>query len=85
MNENKNDTTACGYRDGLINVILHGSYKVKIPMEDLEELSTEHLEEIQRQTFKDFAEEKNLDYRSPINKAFVHHLFFKEKLGIDLI
>ncbi len=81
MKENKNDTTACGYKDGLINIILHGN--LGIPIEDLEEMSTSLLEDFQRKVLKDFAKEKNLDYSSCINKAFVHHLLFKEKFGID--
>ena len=80
MKENKNDTTACGYRDGLINVILHGN--LGIPIDDLEEMSTSRLEDFQRKVFENYAEEKNLDYSMTpdgLNKVMVEELFFKEK------
>jgi len=70
------------YKNGLIEVIKKSKYYDK----EIEELDEECLEEIVRQVYKNYAEEKNLDYsiQNPNNRAFVMYLFHKEKFQISM-
>jgi len=70
------------YKNGLIEIIKTSKYYDK----QIEEFDVEHLEEIQRQVFKDYAEEKNLDFsgQNPLNRMFVIHMFFKEKFNREV-
>ena len=65
------------YKNELIEIIKKSKYYDK----QIEEFDEDYLEEIARQVYKDYADEKNLDYsiQNPDSRRFVMYLFYIER------